>query len=297
MKGRPPLLPLVLAAVLWIIALPAQSTPLQLEPFKDRLFAYPDTLLQGMDGRYRIVDYVELRDINQRDEIAERRVHSRYVSLGIRKVQADLTARTADGGLFRYFAVGNRERPAMIVVYLHGKGGNRKQGVDDFTFGGNFNRLKNLVAGNGGLYLSPDFSGFDDGGKAEIAGLIRHYHAIAANAPVYVACGSMGAMLCHRLAADPGMTRIVSGYILLGAPPDSGLFQTPAFRARTPFLLGHGSADRVYPIGKVEAFFQAFEQRSPGYPVRLVRFETGTHGTPIRMIDWRDTLNWMLSLR
>jgi len=22
----------------------------------------------------------------------------------------------------------------------------------------------------------------------------------------------------------------------------------------------------------------------------------GTHGTPIRMIDWRDTLNWMLAV-
>jgi len=28
---------------------------------------------------------------------------------------------------------------------------------------------------------------------------------------------------------------------------------------------------------------------------RFVRFETGTHGTPIRMTDWRETLNWMLS--
>ena len=33
-----------------------------------------------------------------------------------------------------------------------------------------------------------------------------------------------------------------------------------------------------------------------GYPARFVRFETGTHGTPIRMTDWRETLNWMLSL-
>jgi hypothetical protein len=27
-----------------------------------------------------------------------------------------------------------------------------------------------------------------------------------------------------------------------------------------------------------------------------VRFETGTHGTPIRMTDWRETLNWMLAV-
>ena len=31
---------------------------------------------------------------------------------------------------------------AIIVVYFHGKGGSRDQGVDDGTFGGNFNRIK-----------------------------------------------------------------------------------------------------------------------------------------------------------
>ena len=38
------------------------------------------------------------------------------------------------------------------------------------------------------------------------------------------------------------------------------------------------------------------ENLHPGYPARFVRFETGTHGTPIRMTDWRETLNWMLSV-
>ena len=39
---------------------------------------------------------------------------------------------------------------------------------DDFTFGGNFNRIKNLAASNGGLYLSPDFSDFGAQGAAEV---------------------------------------------------------------------------------------------------------------------------------
>jgi hypothetical protein len=38
-------------------------------------------------------------------------------------------------------------------------------------------------------------------------------------------------------------------------------------------------------------------RRSPGYPTKFMRFETGTHGTPIRMVDWRKALDWMLSLR
>jgi hypothetical protein len=31
-----------------------------------------------------------------------------------------------------------------------------------------------------------------------------------------------------------------------------------------------------------------------GYPTRFILFQTGSHGTPIRMTDWRETLNWIL---
>lgn len=284
------------AMLAWIAAaiLPAAgASALELKPFKDRLFAYPRAIERGHDGRYLVVDYDELRDINQRDEIPERRVHNRYVSLKVRRVQADLSAKTASGTL-RYYAVGDQRQPALITAYIHGKGGSRRQGVDDFSFGGNFNRIKNLMAENGGLYLSPDFADFGARGTAEVAAILRHYHGLAPRAPVFIACGSMGALICYELAADPGMAKIVSGYLLLGAPPDSRFLDTPAFAARTPVFLGHGSRDTVYPIETVEWLFRQFEARSPGYPVRLVRFETGTHGTPIRMTDWRETLNWML---
>jgi dipeptidyl aminopeptidase/acylaminoacyl peptidase len=48
----------------------------------------------------------------------------------------------------------------------------------------------------------------------------------------------------------------------------------------------------VFPVETQEAFYKRV--KSAGYPVRFVRFESGTHGTPIRMTDWRETLNWML---
>ena len=60
-----------------------------------------------------------------------------------------------------------------------------------------------------------------------------------------------------------------------------------------PVYIGHGSRDTVFPVDTVEAFYAAL--RKSGYPVRMARFETGTHGTPIRMTDWRSVLNWMLA--
>ncbi|MCF6103339.1 alpha/beta hydrolase [Mesorhizobium muleiense] len=263
-----------------------------LKPFKDDLFAYPAIL--SSEGAYAVVDYRELRDINARDQVPERRAQAQYVDIGVRKVQQDLLLKT-DAGNIRHVAVGRTQGAGIIVLYLHGQGGSRKQGVDDFTFGGNFNRIKNLMAGNGGLYLSPDFSDFGDTGAAQIAALIGHYAERSPGAKIFVACGSMGGALCWKLAVRKDTSGRIGGLLLLGSLWDESFLSSPAFSRRVPVFFGQGSKDPVFPVEKQEAFFRSILAKSKTYPARFVRFETGTHGTPIRMTDWRGTLNWMLS--
>lgn len=276
----------------FFLALPANAA--DLAPFKDQLFAYPAVLSQTDGGDYLVVDYKEARDINARDEVPERRVKSGYVALGVRKVQKDLVLSTPAGDI-RHVAVGRSEGAKIITIYLHGQGGSRKQGVDDFTFGGNFNRIKNLMADNDGLYLSPDFPDFGDGGATQIAALIDHYAGQSPGARLFIACGSMGGGLCWKLAADKAVAGRLSGLLLLGSHWDDAFLSSPAFKRKVPVFFGQGSKDKVFPVEKQEAFYRSIRQKSPGYPTRFVRFETGTHGTPIRMTDWRETLNWMLS--
>lgn len=288
----------MLAAGLMALALPslAFGDALTLAPFKDDLFAYPGILSIADGGAYSVVDYREMRDINGRDEIPERRVRGKYVSTSVRGVQADLVLKT-DAGDIRHVAVGKQQGAKLITVYLHGQGGSRKQGVDDFTFGGNFNRVKNLMAENGGLYLSPDFPDFGDKGAAQISALIAHYAEQSPGAPVFVACGSMGGALCWKLASDKTVAPSLSGLLLLGSLWDDGFLASPAFKRKVPVFFGQGSHDTVFPVDSQEAFFRSISAKSPGYPTRFVRFETGTHGTPIRMTDWRGVLNWMLQLK
>jgi len=266
-----------------------------LKPFKDELFAYPGIISSRAGGGYLVVDYSEARDIDQRDQVPERRARGKYVSTGVRKVQQDLALKT-DAGTVKHFAVGNTSGARIITIYLHGQGGSRKQGVDDFTFGGNFNRIKNLMAANGGLYLSPDFTDFGDKGAAEIAALIAHYAEKSPGAKIFVACGSMGGMLCWQLASKGPVAGQLSGLLLLGSLWDDGFLTSAAFKRKVPVFFGQGSRDTVFPVEKQEAFYRSILAKSPGYPARFVRFESGTHGTPIRMTDWRDTLNWMLSV-
>ncbi|MDR7031938.1 alpha/beta hydrolase [Mesorhizobium sp. BE184] len=276
------------------LAPPAEATD-ALKPFKDELFAYPAVLSSEKGDRYRVVDYRELRDINERDQVPERRVKGEYVSTAVRKVQQDLMLKT-DAGDIRHVAVGSTAGAGIIVLYLHGQGGSRKQGADDFTFGGNFNRIKNLMAANGGLYLSPDFSDFGDKGAAQIASLIGHYAEASPGAKIFVACGSMGGALCWKLAGRQDTGARVDGLLLLGSLWDESFLTSPAFKRRIPVFFGQGSKDPVFPVQNQEAFFRSILAKSSSYPARFVRFETGTHGTPIRMVDWRETLNWMLSV-
>lgn len=282
-------------ATLWLaLAVPARAE--LLAPFKDELFAYPRVLARADGGRHVTVDYQSKRDIDGRDRIPERRVKAAYVDLGVRNAQKDLVA-SAGKVHVRHVAVGRTQGARFIVLYLHGQGGNRSQGMDDHTFGGNFNRIKNLAARNGGLYITTDFSDFGASGARQVASLIRLHAANSPQAPVYVACGSMGGALCWRLADDAEIAPKLGGLLLLGSHWDETFLSSRAFKGRVPVFFGHGGGDKVFPVEHQEKFFRSILRRAPDYPVRFVRFETGSHGTPIRMANWREILNWMHSAR
>jgi hypothetical protein len=282
-------------AVLALAFLGAPASALQLEPYKDDLFAYPGILKTSDGGDYVVVDYNEMRDINGRDQVPERRVKQNYISLQPKRSQKDLIIRT-DGGSTKLIATGKLSGASVITIYLHGQGGNRQQGMNDFTFGGNFNRLKNLMVRSGGLYITPEFTDFGDKGENEVAGVIDYFKAQSPQAKLFVACGSMGGALCWKLAQDAETSRKISGLIILGSLWDEHFIGSPAFKRRVPVFFGHGSRDPVFSVDKQHAFYENIRTSAPGYPVRFHRFESGNHGTPIRMTDWREVLNWMLSV-
>ena len=281
----------------WLLLLGAGCAHAELlRPFKDDLFAYPGVLATSDGGRHVSVDYQIERDLRRRDEVPERRVKKNYVDLAPLKTQKEVVVRT-EVARVPHLVVGKPETARFIVVYLYGQGGNRKQGMSDYTFGGNFNRIKNLAQRNGGIYITPDFSDFGTTGARQVASLLSYYATFAPDAKIFLACGSMGGSLCWRLANDTDLASRLGGLLLLGSHWDDQFLSSAAFKQRVPVFVGHGSSDRVFPVEAQERFFRSILRRSSSYPVRFVRFETGSHGTPIRMVDWRGTLNWMDSAR
>lgn len=272
-----------------IVAL-AQEGPVK--PFKDDRFSRQDVLQTADGGAYEVLDYNEQRDINQRDQEPERRVRSAYVDISVRRYQENETLVLGDRRV-DVARVGPVSGEAFAVVFVHGRGGDRRLGVNDYSFGGNFNRLKNLVVRSGGTYYSVSAKTFDDNGAADVSALVRHAFERTAGRPVILACASMGGILCQHIARDKEAVRYLGGMVLLGGPPDPGLPTTPLVKLKVPIFFAHGSADSVYRATDQVDIYQRL--RNGGYPARFSLFQTGGHGTPIRMVDWRKVLNFTLN--
>jgi len=279
-------------------SLPAQeakSESYRLAPFKDALFGYPRVLRSAYGGDFLKIQYIKSRDLYQRDAVPMKRVQPRYISLATRETERDYTLREGKTRV-KFIGVGKVSGGAKaIVIFVHGQNGTRFLGANDQMFGGNFNRIKNLMLRNEGAYLSPRVSDFRARGTAEITLIMKTMAARSPGAPIFVACGSMGGAICWRLLKNRRTARLLGGVLLLGSTYDVGFPKNAiALARRIPVYLGHGSDDKVFDWKGQARFFKRVRQVAPGYPIRLVLFDTGSHGTPIRMTDWREIINWML---
>jgi hypothetical protein len=288
----------LLALAICMMTAPA-AAKYRLAPFKDDLFKYPKVLSTGNDGAFTLVEFVQARDLDGRDEVPEKKAKAKYVSLDIDQKQKD---QELDEGKVKvpFVEVGDISKPAKSVfIFVHGDKGNRFQGVDDWTFGGNFNRLKNLIVRNDGLYLSPGLVDAKETGKAQVRLLATEVIKNSPKALIFVGCASTGGRICWDLFNDPTIRAHLGGILLLGATTGySFVSTTPSANDPhpIPIYIGHGNQDKVISWKLHDRLFKTVEALRPGYPIKFVVFDGGKHGTPMRMTDWRLVLNWMLEV-
>jgi predicted esterase len=274
----------------------AAADPYRLAPYKDDLFKYPDILSSEDNGDFVVVGYDKQRDLYERDQVPERKVWPQYVS-GVARASG---AYQSGGNTLQFFGAGKVDGGAKaVVIYIHGQGGTRFQGVDDGMFGGNFNRIMNLMAGNDGAYISPDFTDIGPAGAADIKALVLDQARRSPGAALFIACGSQGGAICWDMLADAEVVPRLSGVLLLGSGHDEQFLKSPLLKPkarRVPIFIGHGTLDPIFAWQDEADFYKRLRKTAPGYPVKLAVFDTGVHGTPIRMVDWRLVLNWMLEV-
>lgn len=280
------------ATALWLVVLGSYDVQAQsLAPYKDGLFSYGRILESRDDGAYRIVDYNELRDINQRDQVPERRVRAKYVTMGKATQPRELTL-TTTAGAARFAMVGTLDGARVITLFVHGRGGDRQLGQKDWTFGGNFNRIKNLMLRNKGVYLTVDAGSFSAADIERIGGVALAHLEAAPGSRLVLACGSAGGAVCHGLANDSQLVPKMAGIAFLGSYGQEAFASSVAAQRSVPVFIAHGSRDTVFALAGLESFYK--QLRTAKVPVRMVNFNNGGHGTPIRMTDWRSMINWML---
>jgi hypothetical protein len=244
-----------------------------------------------------MVEFDEERDIKGRDEIPLKKAWDKMVDLDVNQYKQDLVL-NAGRDSTQYLAVGKAAGGAKIVViFLHGWHGDRTLAMEDLRFGGNFNRLKNLMVLNDGVYVTPDFKGFFNRAARQITALMKHFAANSPGAPIIVGCASSSCKTTYLLLEDPESAALMSGAVMFGSGRHEPFLQSPTFKDRArwvPIYLGHGSKDTTNDWVTVELMFRAVKDAAPDYPIRYDLFMGGVHGTPIRMSDWRLVLNWML---
>jgi hypothetical protein len=278
----------------------APQQPYQLAPWKDDLFAYPRVLDSAYDGDYLEVEYSRPRDLYARDVERGTKVDPKYVSLDTQKVEGTFSLDTPAGAI-KYIGVGATGGGARaITIFVHGYGASMKAGADDWIHGGNFNRLKNLMMRNGGVYISAGFSDFKAKGTAQIKALVLDQAAKSPQAPVFLLCGSAGGGICWRLLYDREINPLLGGIAFLDADMVDGYVKVAASlpeAGRVPIHISGSREDTILGWRSQLAFFKRMKAAVPDYPIQFVLFSAGTHGLSLRMTDWRVTLNWMLSER
>ena len=283
---------ILVAAIILVPLFGSQASSEPLKPFKDELFSTQTVTETHDNGAFETIDYQEMRDINGRDIVPERRVKPAYLSLGVRWHQTDETL-TLGARKLDVTRVGPPDKQAFTVIFIHGRAGDRRLGSNDYMFGGNFNRLKNLALDNGGTYYAPTVKTFDGEGIADVAALIRNAYEQSGGRPVILTCASMGSIICWGISKDAESVTRLKGMAVLSGVTDPDFPKSPLYKAKLPIWFAHGSNDSVYAAADQQAQFEKLFKAH--YPTRFTLFSTGSHGTPLRMIDWRKVLNWLIS--
>lgn len=277
------------------------QAPLTLKPFKDELFGHKALISESHDGLLKIYDYNEKRDIDLRDAIPVKRANTAYVTAISENEQREfnLTISSKDGRkVLPTFEVGRSSKARFAVIFIHGANGTRDLGVNDWTFSGNFNRLKHLAIQNGGVYYSPTVRELmSPKGADEILSLMIHIKKTSPEAPIVLACASSGAFVCSNIAKSSDASELLAGMMLMGTSSDATVLRSPLLQNRVPVLFTQGTKDSLASFAGQVAHFESILKMDPNYPTAFVGFHTGGHGVPIRMLDWREALNWIFSVR
>lgn len=259
--------------------------------FKDELYSYRKILQSSHNGTYRVIDYSEKIDIEDRDEIDVDKVYDKYIDYSVDKYKQLIT-----NWVINYYQVTDpqvsKSEKQYVLLYFHWAWWNKWQWVNNITFWGNFNRVQNLSVLNKWVYITIDV----DWSKQWVNNvwlLLQQLHTTYPNAKIILSAGSKWWEMIWSLLSS-SYNVLINGVIFIGSVLDSSNSSyTSKFLINNhiPIYIWHWSKDFI-PYKEKLVFLEDIEQQWGIIQVDI--FNWWVHWTPIRMINWRDVLEWIL---
>lgn len=272
--------------------------------FKDNLFAYKAIVSEEADGKYKLIDYSQKRDLEERDEIPEKKVSREYRDTTKFDLYKQDKSFLYNNKKISYventkaWVDIKKEDVKYLTIYIHWLNWNRWQWVNDYSFGWNFNRIQNLMLLNNGSYIATEFSDFGSLWINQVRELIKQKKKEYPNTKVFVACGSSGWAICWWLANNSEGNALINGLLILGSSSWHNWLNNSHLSTHRnkllPIFIAHWQKDRVIGLEGQKNFFHAVLSKNKNYPIRMHTFTNGTHGTPIRMLDWKVVMEWLI---
>jgi len=281
---------------IWHISTLAFSADKMWESYKDEHFT-PKLLAQAPECNVSYYDYDEIEHVNGQDCAKESGFHfpmtqpDRITRLdSVRRERTDIPGVKATWEIGPEPGKGNNV-PKCAVIWCHGAVESTHPhhlGARDTNFGGNNNRLANLAIQQNCTYYSPNFRGAE--GYYAIQNLVDYLREKGVE-EVFVSASSAGASALNILASNSNNNDILGGLFYTGTyiTPEY-VSRTPAFKAGVPIVFSQGANDKYQEVR--DSYFKVKEKYPRKHNLWMQVFRNGGHGTPIRMIDWRHTLNW-----
>lgn len=266
----------------------------KLKSFKDELFNRKwDIIENKYNWDYKVISYSQKRDLEERDEISVDKVWDEYVKIISKKDRKDI--REFD---MEYIQTKNNktnnDNIKYIVLYFHWMAWNKTWWAKDYTFWWNFNRIQNLAIENQMVYISPTLKDFNNKWVKDIYELIKRKQNEFRNAKIILTAGSSWWTLLWNLVNINNweLTKDIRGIMLLGSVIDYNF--NNVLENRIPIYIAHWNRDSSISYKEKEIYYNQIKKIIKDYPIKVEIFDRWIHWTPIRMLDWRKSINWIL---
>jgi len=268
---------------------------LQLKPYKDDLFKYIWWVLKTeYNNNISWIDYDVIRDIEDRDIIDVDRVYDKYVELIPDWFRNERSTHSPYWTQY-YWEVKDKKIKdkdvEIVVLYFHWMWGDRHQWINDYTFGWIFNRIQNLMIKNNWVYISNDFTDFYEKWSIDMRIFLYKIRKEYPNAKIILSGASSGWTLIWNILRDEKMQDNIDWILLIGSVV---FFEHNIYDNEIPIYIGHGTRDKNINYYNKYKFYSDLKNNNYNYPIKIEFFEGWVHWTPIRMVNWKENLNWIL---